>query len=65
MVFEENVSKETFILWIKEILIPTLKKGNIVVLDNVSFHKDGRRLLKKAGCGLCYLSPYSPDLNPI
>ena len=54
MVFKGNMNKETFILWIKKILIPTLKKGNIVVMDNASFHKDSiiRRLLRKAGCGL-------------
>ena len=67
MVFRGNMDKETFILWVKEMLIPTLKKGNIVVMDNASFHKDGiiRRLLRKAGCGLWYLPPYSPDLNKI
>ena len=59
------MNKETFILWIKEMLIPTLKKGNI--MDNASFHKDSiiRRLLRKVGCGLWYLPPYSPDLNKI
>ena len=41
MVFKENMNKETFILWIKEMLIPKLKKGNIVIMDNASFHKDG------------------------
>ena len=67
MVLKGNMDKETFILWIKEMLIPTLKKGDIVVMDNASFHKDGiiRRLLRKAGCGLWYLPPYSPDLNKI
>ena len=67
MVFKGNMGKETFILWIKEMLIPTLKKGDIVIMDNASFHKDGiiRRLLRKAGCGLWYLPPYSPDLNKI
>ena len=63
IVFKGNMDKETFILWIKEMLIPTLKKGDIVVMDNASFHKDGiiRRLLKKTGCGLLYLPIYSPD----
>ena len=67
LVFKGNMDKETFILWIKEMLIPTLKKGDIVVMDNASFHKDGiiRRLLRKAGCGLWYLPTYSPDLNKI
>ena len=66
-VFKGNMDKETFILWVKEALIPTLKKGDIVIMDNASFHKDGiiRRLLRKAGCGLWYLPTYSPDLNKI
>ena len=67
LVFKGNMGKENFILWVKEMLIPTLKKEDIVVMDNASFHKDGivRKLLRKAGCGLCYLPPYSPDLNKI
>ena len=67
LAFKGNVNKEIFILWVKEMLIPTLKKGDIVVMDNASFHKDGiiRRLLRKSGCGLWYLPTYSPDLNPI
>ena len=67
MVFKGNMNKEIFIKWVKEFLIPTLQKGNIVIMDNASFHKDGiiRRLLRKAGYGLWYLPPYSPDLNKI
>ena len=67
MVFKGNMNKEIFIKWVKEFLIKTLVKGDIVVLDNASFHKDAiiRRFLKKAGCGLWYLPPYSPDLNKI
>ena len=65
MLFKGNMNKEIFIKWVKEFLIKTLVKGDIV--DNASFHKDGiiRRLLRKAGCGLWYLPPYSPDLNKI
>ena len=64
LVFKGNMNKEIFILWIKEMLIPTLKKVDIVVMDNASFHKDEiiRRLLKKIGYGLFYLLTYSPDL---
>ena len=53
MLFKGNMNKEIFIKWVKEFLIKTLVKGDIVVLDNASFHKDSRRLLKKAGCGIC------------
>ena len=65
MLFEGNISKEIFIEWLIKFLIKTLVKVDIVILDNTGFHKDGRRLLKKTGCGLYYLPPYSPDLNPI
>ena len=43
-----------------------LAKFDILILDNESFHKDGiiRKLLRKSGCGLWYLPPYSPYLNP-
>ena len=44
-------------------MIKTLVEGDIVILDNTGFHKDGRRLLKKSDCGLSYLPKYSPDLN--
>jgi transposase len=45
----------------------TLKQGDIVVLDNLPAHKsnDVRELIEAAGAELCYLPPYSPDLNPI
>jgi transposase len=48
-------------------LLPVLKAGQIVILDNASFHRVGRieQLIKSAGCDLLYLPPYSPDLNPI
>ena len=65
IVFEGNMNKEIFIKWVRKFLIKTLVKGNIVILDNAGFHKDGTRLLKKAGCDLSYLQPYLPDLNPI
>ena len=48
-------------------LVPTLSKGDIVVMDNLSSHKGPRveQLIKAAGAELRYLPPYSPDMNPI
>jgi transposase len=50
-----------------QFLVPTLRLGDIVVMDNLSSHKDPaiRRAIRAAGAKLFYLPPYSPDLNPI
>jgi len=47
--------------------LPTLKRGQSLVLDNASFHKGGKieKLIHSVGCKIEYLSPYSPDFNPI
>src|SRR6201996_6546951 len=52
---------------VKQCLVPTLKRGDIVIMDNVPSHKvDGvQAAMEAAGASLRYLSPYSPDLNPI
>ncbi|MEM9424668.1 MAG: IS630 family transposase [Spirochaetota bacterium] len=67
LVFEGNTNSEIFIKWIKDFLCPELEEGDKVVMDNASFHKSPkiRRILRKVGCGLIYLPPYSPDLNKI
>jgi len=48
-------------------LLPTLKKGQTVIMDNASIHKSVqvKQLIEGAGCFLKYLPPYSPDFNPI
>lgn len=48
-------------------MLPTLEPGQVVVMDNATFHKGGRiqQLIQDAGCELLYLPPYSPDLNKI
>ena len=53
--------------WIKQVLLPELKVGQTIVLDNASFHKSQttKDLIESAGCNILYLPPYSPDLNPI
>jgi transposase len=47
--------------------IPALKPGQVIVMDNASFHKSAKtkQLIENAGCTLLFLPPYSPDLNPI
>ena len=56
-----------FLHWVKEILVPNLKKNQIVIMDNASIHKSPkiREAIEKAGCKLVYQPLYSPDLNPI
>jgi len=54
-------------MWIETFLVPVLKPGQVVILDNATFHKSEktRRLIENVGCSLLFLPPYSPDLNPI
>jgi len=53
--------------YMRHILIPTLRPGDIIILDNLSAHKDDetKQLIEQAGATLHFLPPYSPDLNPI
>jgi transposase len=53
--------------YLEEVLCPTLEKGQVVVMDNLSAHKGQRvrDLIEAKGCELIYLPPYSPDFNPI
>jgi transposase len=53
--------------WVEGQLVPHLKPGQVVVMDNASFHKSQRTqdLIEQAGCTLLFLPPYSPDLNKI
>ncbi len=48
-------------------MLPILEPGQVVVMDNATFHKGGRieQLFQDSGCKLLYLPPYSPDLNKI
>ena len=67
MTFQGSCNTVLFTEWIKQMLIPALKVGQVVVMDNASFHKSPkiRALIESAGCKLIYLPTYSPDLNPI
>ncbi len=53
--------------FVRHALVPTLRPGQVVVLDNLSAHRDARvrAMIEAAGCALRFLPPYSPDLNPI
>jgi transposase len=56
-----------FETYIEKVLVPSLRRGQVVVMDNLSAHKGERvrELLESAGCELLYLPPYSPDFSPI
>jgi transposase len=58
---------ETFLSFVREALSPTLRRGDVVVMDNLSAHKvcGVRQAIEAQGARLLYLPPYSPDLNPI
>jgi len=67
LIFEGYTNTAVFIAYLQQVLIPTLKPGQTVVMDNAAFHKSNiiRDLIESAGCFLKYLPTYSPDLNPI
>ncbi len=67
MIFNNSCNTELFNKWVEEMLIKELKPGQIVILDNASFHKSEKtkQLIESAGCKLIFLPPYSPNLNPI
>ena len=67
MIFQGSCNTELFVVWVKQQLIPSLKKGQVVIMDNASFHKSPKikEAIEAAGCRVIYLPPYSPDLNPI
>ena len=61
------INAQCFQAWVEQLLVPTLRPGDIVVLDNLGSHKGRpvRRAIRGAGAKLWFLPPYSPDLNPI
>lgn len=65
--FEGHCNTTVFELYVEQVLVPKLKMGMVVVIDNASFHKSMRikNLIESVGATLIYLPPYSPDLNPI
>jgi transposase len=66
-VIDGPIDGETFLAYVEQVLVPTLKSGDIVIMDNLGSHKGKavRRSIRAAGAKLFFLPPYSPDLNPI
>jgi transposase len=66
-VIDGPMNGDAFIAYVEQILVPTLKPGDIVVMDNLSSHKLPviRETIEAVGARLLYLPPYSPDFNPI
>jgi transposase len=64
---EGATNREVFETYVEQILAPPLRKGQVVVMDNLTAHKGERvkELIEHRGCELMYLPPYSPDFNPI
>lgn len=67
MVLDGAVNRLAFEAFVETVLTPTLRPGDLVILDNLSSHKGSRvaRLIQAAQADVLYLPPYSPDLNPI
>jgi transposase len=66
-VIDGPINGTSFLAYVEQILVPTLKRGDIVIMDNLGSHKGHavRRAIRTAGAKLFFLPPYSPDLNPI
>jgi transposase len=64
---EGATTATVFEAYVEEVLAPSLRAGQIMVMDNLSAHKGERirELVEARGCQLLYLPPYSPDLSPI
>lgn len=67
MEFKGYCNTDVVLAWVKEMLIPNLEPGDVVIWDNATFHKSKQlaNAFEQAGIGLLFLPPYSPDLNPI
>ena len=66
-VFDGPINGRSFRAYVEQQLLPVLKPGDIVIMDNLGAHKSAavRQTIRTAGARLWYLPPYSPDLNPI
>ena len=66
-VFDGPIDNATFRAYVEQVLVPTLRRGDVVVLDNLAAHKqpEVRAAIEQAGAHLRFLPPYSPDFNPI
>ena len=66
-IFDGMCDRKVFEAYVEKVLVPELRVGQTVIMDNASFHKSNKikEMIEKAGCELLYLPPYSPDLNLI
>ena len=66
-VIDGPINRLAFETYVEKVLVPELRKGDVVVMDNLTGHKGPRvrQLIEAAGASLFYLPPYSPDFNPI
>ena len=67
MVLDGAMHGAAFLAYVEQVLVPTLKPGNIVIMDNLPAHKPVavRQAIEATGAELRFLPPYSPDFNPI
>lgn len=65
--FDGPINGERFLAYVQQMLVPTLKSGDVVILDNLGSHRSQavRQAIRKAGAKRIFLPKYSPDLNPI
>jgi transposase len=66
-VFDGPIDNASFLAYVEQVLAPTLRRGDVVVLDNLAVHKqpEVRAAIEAAGAQIRFLPPYSPDFNPI
>jgi transposase len=66
-VLDGPMNRPAFLAYVTQVLVPALKPGDVVILDNLPAHKGSRvrEAIEAAGASLLYLPPYSPDFNPI
>ena len=67
MVLDGPINRDAFQAYVEQVLVPELRPGDIVIMDNLSSHKGlaVRHAIEAAGASLLFLPPYSPDFNPI
>jgi len=67
MVLDGPINGDWFEAYVRQVLVPVLRRGDIVIMDNLSSHKRAsvRKLIEETGASLLFLPPYSPDFNPI
>ena len=66
-VFDGPIDGACFVAYVEQVLVPTLRRGDIVIMDNLRAHKVAgvEAAIKATGATLRFIPPYSPDLNPI